>query len=574
MLIVLLAWMFMFFVFISFGDMLLASYNKLCKQSEKYSILNTFLLGIPVLLIVLPLLHFVLPINSYVLLVLCLASLGYWSFNKSRLRIIINQVISSLSIFKKVELLICILLILSFSFVASWGILNYDAGCYHYQFLRWIEDYSTIVGLGNIEERLGFNSNYFILSAPFTMRFLLNEPLLSLQGLFTSLMFVWMLFEVVKSKYSFKTVFLFLLHLVFVAINVMHFLDSSTDVVPNQLVFYLIAYLVLHPNSLKNKQLLFATLPIVILTFKLSLAVFALLSLVVFIQLIKGKSFRSLIFIVVMSAFVVGLWLIRNVILSGYLIFPMYELDFFSFDWKVPMKVALSERSFIKSGAIWQFKNLYNTMMTLFSTPEWRHIHAYVIGVLFSIIVFSIPCFLFLFLRKKIDKQLVIVYAVSIICLFASYISAPDFRFSYGFVAGLVFISICLFADNIHLEVSGKYKKRVAYFLMFLLILHFNVTFWKLSNPNYVDCEEVAEAIFKPRTFDQKNVTGSNLNFREEVINNGIAIYVSEDYSGFTMYKVPSVPDDANNRLGWRFQHYKNLEARGNSIKCGFRTKE
>jgi hypothetical protein len=29
-------------------------------------------------------------------------------------------------------------------------------------------------------------------------------------------------------------------------------------------------------------------------------------------------------------------WLIRNVILTGYIIYPMENFDFFNFDWEVP----------------------------------------------------------------------------------------------------------------------------------------------------------------------------------------------------------------------------------------------
>lgn len=574
MLTVLLAWMLMLFIFISFGDMLLASYNKLCGKSEKYSVLNTFLLGIPSLLIVLPLLHFLFPINSYALLGLCLISLSYWFLNKKRVTGVIDNVFSALSVFNKVELFLGVLLILSFSFIASWGVLNYDAGCYHYQFLRWIEDYPTVVGLGNIEERLGFNSNYFILSAPFTMRFLLDEPLLTLQGLLVTLMSGWILLEMVKSNYSFNSVFLFLLHLLLVAINVLHFADSSTDVVPNQIVFYLVAYLVLHPLRWKTDCLLLFMLPIAIITLKLSLAVFALLSLVVLFRLIQSKEFKSVSFVVVASTFIMALWLIRNVILSGYLIFPMYEFDFFNVDWKVPLDVAVAERSFIKSGAIWQFKNLYNNTMTLFYAPEWKYFHSYAIGVLFAVVGLSIPLCIYGVVKNRLSKDKILLYSILLFGVAFSYISAPDFRFSYGLVFGLTFMSVCLIPWSSLIKPSVQIKKIIAFSLVILLLVHLNSTFWTLSNPFGVQHSTLNKIALKPRTFKERNIIDENLSYNLELLNVGVPLYVSDSYSGFTMYKIPSVPDDVNNRLGWRFQHYKNLEARGNSIKDGFRTKQ
>lgn len=574
MLTVLLAWMLMFFIFISFGDILLASYNKLCGKSEKYSILNTFLLGIPSLLIVLPLLHFLFPINFYTLLGLCLISLSYWFLNRKRILGAIDKIVRFLAVFSKVELLLGVLLILSFSFIASWGVLNYDAGCYHYQFLRWIEDYPTVVGLGNIEERLGFNSNYFILSAPFTMRFLLDEPLLTLQGLLVTLMFGWMLFEMVKSNYSFNSIFLFLLHLLLVAINILHFADSSTDVVPNQIVFYLVAYLVLHPLRWKTDCLLLFMLPIAIITLKLSLAVFALLSLVALFRLIQSKDFKSASFVVVASSLILVLWLIRNIILSGYLIFPMYELDFFNVDWKVPLDVAIAERSFIKSGALWQFKNLYNNAMTLFYAPEWKYFHTYTIGVLFVIIGLSIPLFIYGVVKNRLSNDEILLYSILLFGVAFSYISAPDFRFSYGLVFGLTFMSVCSIPSFSLIKPNAQIKRVIASSLIILLLIHLISTFWILSNPFGVEDSTLNKIALKPRTFKEKNIIDDNLSYNIELLNVGVPLYMSDSYSGFTMYKIPSVPDDVNNRLGWRFQHYKNLEARGNSIMDGFRTKQ
>lgn len=572
MLAVLGAWILMIFVFISFGDMFLACYNKLCRQTEKYSILNTFLLGIPPLLVFLPLLHFVVPINSYVLLALVSVCILYWSFNVKQLLYSINRIINSLSIFNKVEMSILIALITSFLFIASWGVLNYDAGCYHYQFLRWIEDYPTVVGLGNIEERLGFNSNYFILSAPFTMRFLLAEPSLVLQGLLAVLISSWLLVELVRSEYSSKCILLFLLHLILVAVNILHFADSSTDVVPNQLVFYLIAYLTLYPQKWTSSPLLLITVPIAIVTLKLSLAVFALLSLVVIAVLMKGRKYRVIVFTTSVSTAIVVLWLIRNVILSGYLIFPMHELDFFSFDWKVPLDVALAERSFIKSGAIWQFKNLYNNAMTFFYSPELKYLNSYLIGGLFAIIALSIPYTIYAVYRKIVSGNTVVLYLIVFISTVACYVSAPDFRFSFGLIFGLVFIVISILFNEWTFVINISVKKMASLFLIVILLVHINYTFWELSNPFGIGDSKISMAIFKPRAFSEKNLIDGELTYKVEQIGDCVYLYVSNSHSGFTMYKAPAVPDDVNNRLGWRFQNYKNLEARGNSLRDGFRT--
>lgn len=574
MLVVLFSWVIIFFVFISYGDVLLSTYNRLCRRSEEYSLFNLFLLGIPSLLIVLSLLHFIIPINSYVLLVLCLSSCVYWASCRKRLFSIWERIENIFRSFSIVEIIGITLFTITILFITSWGVLNYDSGCYHYQSLRWIEDYPTVVGLGNIEERLGFNSNYFILSAPFSMRFILSEPLFALQGLLVVLMFIWIVREVVKSEYSFKSVFLLLLHILMIAINIMHFSDSSTDVLPNQIVFYLVAYLVLYSERLKSDYPLLVVLSVTILTFKLSLAVFALLALVVLIDIIKRKEYKVLTFVVVISFIICVLWLIRNVILSGYIVFPMYDIDLFSFDWKVPKEVAILEKGFIHAGAVWQLKNLYNNALTFFYAPEWRFIHTYFIAASYVTLAISVLYMAYLKAKHKVANEVFILYLILIVSIIASYVSAPDFRFTYGLVFGTLFIIIAIFADDFlkNVIVNKKVKCLTTSILALLLLLHLNVTFSGLSTS--LNGATVAGIICKPRLYESKKVTDEELSHKKIHINNDVELYISNNANGFTMYQLPAVSDDITYRIGWRFQHYTNLEARGASLQDGFRTKD
>lgn len=43
----------------------------------------------------------------------------------------------------------------------------YDTGLYHAQFIRWIESFSVVKGLGNLDGRLAFNSHFDLMSAFF-----------------------------------------------------------------------------------------------------------------------------------------------------------------------------------------------------------------------------------------------------------------------------------------------------------------------------------------------------------------------------------------------------------------------
>ncbi|WP_128112721.1 LIC_10190 family membrane protein [Polynucleobacter necessarius] len=38
---------------------------------------------------------------------------------------------------------------------------NYDSGLYHFQSIRWLNEFPVVLGLGNVHGRLGFNQAYF-----------------------------------------------------------------------------------------------------------------------------------------------------------------------------------------------------------------------------------------------------------------------------------------------------------------------------------------------------------------------------------------------------------------------------
>jgi hypothetical protein len=54
-------------------------------------------------------------------------------------------------------------------FRSSGAALNYDTGLYHAQVIRWAETFPAVPGLGNLFDRLAFNSSWHVLSALFSL---------------------------------------------------------------------------------------------------------------------------------------------------------------------------------------------------------------------------------------------------------------------------------------------------------------------------------------------------------------------------------------------------------------------
>lgn len=80
------------------------------------------------------------------------------------------------------RLLLC-LLFLWFVYGTSAGFMMYDSNLYHAQSIRWIEEYGVVEGLGNLHNRLAYNSASFALTALYSMKFLFGQSLHTVAGL-------------------------------------------------------------------------------------------------------------------------------------------------------------------------------------------------------------------------------------------------------------------------------------------------------------------------------------------------------------------------------------------------------
>ena len=84
--------------------------------------------------------------------------------------------------------LLYVLLTLLIAYGTSHGIPHYDTGLYHAQSIRAIEEYGTIRGLANVHSRFGYNSASFALSALYGFSFSGTRPLHTAAGFFALLL--------------------------------------------------------------------------------------------------------------------------------------------------------------------------------------------------------------------------------------------------------------------------------------------------------------------------------------------------------------------------------------------------
>lgn len=586
MLAIIFSWIVISFVLLSIGDLSIFLYNKLCNKNEWYNVPETFMLGMCFILIPLSFSSLWLPSNQYTLLFFFAISIVYCILNKVHIKYRLKRIketIRSISTTQKILITLALCSILLYMLYCTiWP----DALYYHYQQIRWNEEHAIIPGLANLEDRFGFNSNYLLLSAIFTFRFLFGEPIYTLQSTLFIYVTLWVLNEVIKSGFQFSRLILLCIFLFFFSLNIDFLADSSTDIIPNICTFYFIARFTLYPDTLDKKSLFAFLLPITLCTFKMSVFPLCLISIYILFYTIKNNRKPTLYFLIASAFCITVLWLIRNVIISGYLVYPLYELDFFSFDWKLPEGIAKIQREIaISSFAKGIFKDcitFYFFERSGYLTFKLFLIKNIIITLFYAIIAISpfILCYNFLQKRKthkSFSNQQLILY-ISLLASFLYWLlSAPDVRFASGIICGTtLFILNTFFYKKI-----TSYPKlgTILFFgaISIMLILSVNRANryhkWMVEFKDSIKPYNKSNLLIKPFSAKDQMLIDSPTD-SSEYQTNGITIYLTKD--GNSYGKLPRTKDisPAIVAPASKLQNAKTVEARGKTLEDGFRTKK
>jgi hypothetical protein len=154
---------------------------------------------------------------------------------------------------------------------------------------------------------------------------------------------------------------------------------------------------------------------------------------------------------ILMGVFLIIPFIARNIILSGYAFFPVYQVDIFSADWKADREMMVNIVEYIR------YFNRVNTMfMPLEETsrmafpgwiPAWLHyLFAYdKLLLLVSLLCFIASLFGLKRLRRQLNPHAGIFVAVLIFQLIVWFFIAPDVRFVYGpLLCGMVLAGLSL----------------------------------------------------------------------------------------------------------------------------------
>ncbi|MCR5789977.1 MAG: hypothetical protein K6G83_08815, partial [Lachnospiraceae bacterium] len=309
----------------------------------------------------------------------------------------------------------------------------------HGQAIQWIERYGTVKGLGNLHPRLGYNSAFMCLLALFSVS-CLGRSLHEVNGFICAFLGFYALAShsaFCRKERNTGADLMKISILFYIIYSIPRISSCGSDIFPMLTLLYLFAkWFELQQDTPEEEQAvplgLLTLLSVLNITAKLSVAPVILTAVAPVIIFVRRKQVGMIIRFTC-AAMLIGLpFLLRNVIISGYLIYPLEKLDLFSVDWKVPAERAAADRIDIELYA----KGLGGLETRAYSFKEW--IQIWFRGLEFvPRVLFFISVFLFVFLlfrviyqiiRKKTDGRFYM--AVTVMALYGYwFMMAPDMRF-------------------------------------------------------------------------------------------------------------------------------------------------
>ena len=385
--------------------------------------------------------------------------------------------------FKKKELFYIFISTLITSLLLAYSNVNRpDAGLYHLPLTSIINEYKIIFGSTNIHFRFGTGSIMQYLSA-INNNFIFGNigiviPLASLSSFFIIFFFNQVLKIFKKPKNITISNIFCLFILIFISIKMNRYSSFGNDGIAHFSFFYLVAIL------LKDKKVdlnYISLIAVFILMNKISMALACLFPLIIFLRKFNFKKFK--IFYSFSSIFII-IWILKNIIISGCLIYPVKETCFKNLMWtdiKEIKSESISGEAWSKAWPQRLDKELsmkdFNKKFNWFTA--WISSHGKYIA---KILIFycSIIFLIIYFISKKPvsnpkkifikNEFFFISLIISTLGTFLFFTKFPLFRYGYSYLISLLILFALLFIKN-YSEIKLIKLSKIIFYLCISVIL-------------------------------------------------------------------------------------------------------
>ena len=509
---------------------------------------------------------------NVILLLLCVVCLlldrAYYIKMTERVK---KMEIRNMTVKKAAILLIAMLILVGISYFCSNTGFMYDTGLYHAQSIRWTEEYGAVKGIANIHERFGYNSSFFSFMALYSMKDLFGQSLHSGQAFIGAIVCIYALCGLF-SNWSRKHILSNVCRLapvIYTIIILFEIISPTTDFPTVYLIMWLVIRFALLAESEEkdfSPYALLAVISVFLVALKLTAVCMVLIVIYPGYVMVRDKKWRQIAICIFSGLLLIAPYLIRNVIVSGWLVYPFASLDLFHVDWKLPAETAIGDATDIKVYARYVYDRELASQSILQWFPTWwegqRPLERFfsaaaLLAAPAGVVVCAIRVFA---ARKKNDHmlfQILLLNAVMTIGFIFWMFSSPLHRYGYAFLLTVPLITI---GTTLDLFWDWKWLRVFGLICSAGLFAFIAFPTYKMMWDDYYlfkDVSQDSSYLIMQKDYPDTEMKSEDLN--------GITIYYPEEAGGQSWYAhFPAT------NFGTNIQYWEN---RGNQIQDGFRHK-
>lgn len=342
------------------------------------------------------------------------------------------------------------LLILTCAYFTSRGSYISDTNLYHAQCIRWLEEYGVLKGLANIQSRAAYNSSAFCLSALYSMKYIFGQSMHAVQG-FMALLLGTVCLDiggVLGRRRVLLSDFVRIGAIYYLTLLHREIMSPSSDFAVMITLFYV---MIVWLDLLERREAsavpyaLLCVAGVYTVTLKLTAGLILVLLIKPAAMLLREKKWQEILTYLALGIIVIAPFLIRNVVISGWLIYPLTALDIFDVDWKVPAELVNADSYQIRiwGKGIHEYE-LYGGPATWW--PNWfRTTLSSTEKVLILADVAALLLLVGLFVKQIKEKKagewdrLLVMMTAAVSFLFWQF-SAPLVRYGYAYILSLALL--------------------------------------------------------------------------------------------------------------------------------------
>lgn len=466
MVVVLLSWIYIFMNCLLIGMGIQKLLKKIIHEIPSFSLIGLIMTGMVGITIYTEFFSIFYKIGMMAHLMMLLAALISGYFCQKEIRDLIKNI---RPIFLSWEGFFYICLLLLISFYTSRGTFHTDTNIYHAANIRLYEEYGLIKGMANLQLHYGYNSAYLAFASIFSLHWLLPFSLHTTTGFVEAVLCIYACHHLKTFKEHRRHLMDAgcLAILIYAVVNLIGSISPATDYPTMFFSLYIITAWLSVIEKQKDQDIysvhafsLLSVAAVFVATMKLSAGALVVMVIYPAVCLIRRKKWKEIALYILMGVLVLVPYLIRNVLISGWLIYPFESIDLFQVSWKVPLDYLLVDSYQIK---VWG-RCLYDVTKIDMPVREWLPVwwneqERYVQYLIFANILgfFLIGCNMLSNLRKKIKTEgaLLCFYLGMIVGLIVWFFLAPFIRYGLAFLLAVPMAGLALWYDQ---EKKGFYS--------------------------------------------------------------------------------------------------------------------